>query len=68
VSLADATIPNSLVTNANNILPLPKAQTNRARKVHMTLHLHPKGTWTIKILEEAMDVVERGHFLMKKTD
>jgi len=65
VPLAQATIPNSPTTNAKNILHAPRAQTNRARKVNRTLCLHPKGTWTIKILEEAVEIVERGHFSMR---
>jgi hypothetical protein len=62
--LAHVAIPNSLVTNAKTILPTPRAQTKRARKVNMTLCLYPRGTWTIETLEEAMDIVERGHFSM----
>jgi hypothetical protein len=68
VPLAHATIPNSPTTNVENILPAPRAQTNRARKVNRTLCLHPKGTWTIKILEEAVEIVERGHFSMRKAN
>jgi hypothetical protein len=68
VPFAHATIPNSPTINAKNILPTPRAQTNRARKVKRTLCLHPKGTWTIKILEEAMDIEKRGHFSMKNAN
>jgi hypothetical protein len=68
VPLAHATIPNSPTTNANNILPTPRAQTNRARKVNRTLHLHPKDTWTTKTLEEAMDIIKRGHFSMRRAN
>jgi hypothetical protein len=68
VPLAHATIPNNPTTNAKNILRAPRAQTNRARKVNKILRLHPKGTWTIKILEEAMDIIEKGHFSMKRAN
>jgi len=68
VPLAHATIPNSPATNAENILHAPRAQTNKARKINRILHLHPKGTWATKTLEEAMDILERGHFSMRKAN
>jgi hypothetical protein len=66
VPLAHALIPNSLVTNAENILHAPKAQKNWARKVNRTFHLHPRGTWTIETLEKVLDVVKKRAFLNEK--
>jgi hypothetical protein len=68
VPLAHALIPNSPATNVENILPAPKTQKNWARKVNRTFHLHPRGTWTIETLEEVLDVVKKGHFLMKRAN
>jgi hypothetical protein len=53
---------------AKNILPTPRAQTNKVRKVNRIPCLHPKDTWTTKTLEEIMDVVKKGHFSMKRAN
>jgi hypothetical protein len=51
---------------AKNILPAPRAQINRARKLNRTPHLHPRGTWTIETLEEAMDIIKKRAFSNEK--
>jgi hypothetical protein len=47
---------------AKNILPAPRAQINRAKKLNKIPCLHPKGTWTIETLKKVMDIVKKGHF------
>lgn len=61
-------ILNSPTPNAKNILLAPTTQTNRARKVNKSPHLHPRGTWVVETLEKSMDVIQKKHFSMKRAN
>jgi hypothetical protein len=61
-------ILNNPTPNAKNILLAPTTQTNRARKVNKSPHLHPRGTWVVETLEKSMDIIQKRHFSMKRAN